>query len=45
MHSRVTNHGIVSAETKINAMKSFEKSGSEYKNEKERERERHDNNL
>jgi len=45
MHSRVTNRGIVSAETKINVMKSFERSGSEYENERESEREKRDNNL
>lgn len=38
MHSRATSHGIVSVETKINVMKSFEKSGREYAREKERER-------
>lgn len=40
VHSHATSRGIVSAETKINAMKSFEKSGREYAKEKEREKER-----
>jgi len=35
-----TSRDIVSAETKINAMKSFEKSGREHAKEKEKERER-----
>lgn len=39
VHSRATSRGIVSAETKINVMKSFEKRGREYAKEKERERE------
>lgn len=30
VHSRATSRGIVSVETKINAMKSFEKSGREH---------------
>lgn len=40
VHSRATSLGVVSAETKINAMKSFEKSGREHAKEKEREAQR-----
>ena len=39
VHSRVTSRDIVSAETKINAMKSFVKSERELAKEKEGERE------
>jgi len=40
VHFRTSSHGIVSAETKINTMKSFEKGERRGQRERERERER-----